>query len=50
LNVRLGGPVDDFEREMLEIRLDLCVGELAADKTFGVEDTGYMRKFEGSEM
>ena len=40
-DVRLAGLVGDLEREMLEIRLDLRIGELATDEPFGVE---YARK------
>ena len=38
LNVRLPRPVDDLEGEVLHVRLDLRVLELASDKTLGVED------------
>jgi hypothetical protein len=34
----LSGAVDDLEREVLHIRLDLGVGELAADEALGIED------------
>ena len=38
LNVRLASLVDDLEGEVLHVRLDLCVLELAADETLRVED------------
>jgi hypothetical protein len=30
--------VDDLEREVLEIRLDLCIAEFTADHAFGIKN------------
>lgn len=38
LDVRLSGPADDLEGEVLDIRLHFGVIELAADETLGVKD------------
>ena len=38
-HVRLPGLVDNFEGEVLEISLDLCIIKFAADEALRVEDT-----------
>ena len=44
-DVRLAGLVDDFEGEVLDVRLDLGVFVPTADETLRVEDTAYMNEY-----
>ena len=39
-DIRLTRLIEYFEREMFDIRLNLRIGELAANEAFCVEDTG----------
>lgn len=38
LNTRLSALIDDFEREVLDIALNILVGKLAANETLDVVD------------